>query len=73
MNTYHPKVCGDCRFFMVIGDRSDRTGGRLPGVCTKLELNVTRTDWCQEPEELENHKTAKLNYGLLRSESDDED
>lgn len=62
MSDYRPIVCGDCKYFVEMGKRSDETHGAQPGVCTKLMWDVCRTDWCMDPRQVEMHKIAMAEY-----------
>lgn len=58
LKDFRSRLCGDCHYFMHGGERSDATGGRLPGVCAKFAEDVTRTDWCHDPKEQRLHELA---------------
>ena len=59
---YKPHVCGDCHWFVTCGERGYDNGGRLPGICTRLNEDVSRTDWCHDPHDVEEHKKAMETY-----------
>lgn len=61
-NTYHPKMCGSCRYYDQENAVREHDHGRLMATCKKLHQMVARTDWCKKPNEQREHKRAMEMY-----------
>ena len=60
-DNYHPQLCGDCKKF-VYGPKARDEFGRCIGLCLATREEVTRTDWCHDPSQIDLKNEAMQRY-----------